>query len=168
MGAVTRFKEEDMVILAFWLRRVLDTHCGGACVWIDVGQHVRVGGHEVDLLIKCQDTGCMGHPEGRQKSIIVELKESDLGKVFEQALERRPLADYVYAAINLPVNDILTWMAGHDLAEEAVKAGVGIISTRDNVVIFRAYSRGASRWAETKAKTLTLLKYIPAGVENSG
>ena len=166
---MARFKAEDLHVLAGWLQDIIRRHCGYInYIRVVVEHHRRLRGHEVDLLVTCWEVDFEGNQRGRKKTILVELKENKLEEVLEQALARRPLADYVYAAVNLPAADILSWMARHGLAKDVLAAGVGVVSIRDNLVLFRSYSRQNVNWAEASSKITTLLSYIPIGGESSG
>jgi len=48
---------------------------------------------ECDVLLRCST------PFGRERWIEIELKDRDLAKVLSQAVERRPLADYMYVVV---------------------------------------------------------------------
>ena len=169
---MARLHREDFWVYAKWLRDIIERHCGYyGSLSLEISHHRRFRGREIDLLVVCvkvEETG-VGVIEGKRRTIIVELKENDFRAVLEQALERRNLADYVYAAVNLPIADILNWMASQkSLAEEVLSAGVGVVSIRDDAVVFKAFSRQKLDWAAVRSKILTIMDYIPVEAGNRG
>jgi len=83
---------------------------------------------EVDVWLRC----------GNGTTVIVELKENDVGKVVQQAIRRRSLADYVYVALNMDVSSIIRCLRNY---LEIFQYGVGVVSTKDEVVVIRSYRR---------------------------
>ena len=132
---------EDMGLYAKWFRDLIHYHCGfrkpSISDYLAIRQHARMGGHEVDLFVKCRSG------KGRLKTILIEFKELDVPTVVNQALERRGLANYVYIAVDMSVPDILGYFKSrNDLAKILFDNGIGVISMEDNLILVRAYSRG--------------------------
>lgn len=77
------------------------------------------------------------------KSMIVELKQTDLPKLIEQVLKRRILALYTYAVINLPPRKVLRWLGQHpDMFQKILDNDIGLISIEDEQPILLLESHG--------------------------
>ncbi len=134
---------EDKLILAGWLRSILSRH---SVERFTLKLHQRSRKHEYDVVITDMDKG---------KTINVELKDSDLLRVMEQAIYRTDMFDYVYAAINLPTYMILGLLRGYS---GLLDHGVGIASVWDDIIVIPAYN---DRYKQEARRYKSLLKYIP-------
>ena len=147
---------EELVLLPKWLELVVGYHCSDSYhdpnkYPIEIELRKKVQGFETDLIITCKS--------GRRTVRIgFELKESDLYKAVSQALERRALFHYFYIVLNLHAHSILTLLKGHQHTEEALSNGIGFISSIDNCIVIKSYTR--ANWRESKSYTYTILSYL--------
>jgi len=131
MGLTIKYRE-DLVLLPSWLLEIVKLHCSKGFLSLEypiyIRNHVRDvhSNLELDLVITCG-----------KKRIVVELKEADLAKVVEQIGRRKLLGDYAYIALNLRVHDIIGALRNYS---KLLEHGIGIVSTRDNCIVIRAYS----------------------------
>ena len=76
------------------------------------------------------------------KSMVIELKENDIVKAFDQALKRRNLALFTYVVINLKPAYLFRLLVQYHLGilKEAVNKGIGLISVAGGnpVLLLRA------------------------------
>ena len=99
---------------------------------VDVYVHSRIRGHEIDALILFTKK----ISSIRRYSILLELKEHDMGKLVKQLLKRRKFATWCYGVIDLGPNDVLhilfnnKWMLGEMMAH-----GIGLISMYGDIPI---------------------------------
>ncbi len=159
---MVRLHKEDLQLYANWVRSIIARHCKSPLYldYIEVSHHERLGKLEADFVIKCENDS------GRIVKIIVELKETDLGKVVKQAAERREKADYVYIAVDLKVDEILGWLGSSPgLAKRILENGIGVVSTIDDVIVFKSYHKSRLHYAERRA---TLVPYLEKTVEAEG
>jgi hypothetical protein len=77
-----------------------------------------------------------GHDRPKPITMLCELKEADCSVVARQALERRHLADYCYVVVDQPAHVVMENMK-HEIPDLLSK-GVGIVSAKDNSIIFRS------------------------------
>jgi len=150
MGFILKY-QEDLSLVPRWIKVLISRHCSNSIAWpgypdrkpVEIATHRYKGGYEIDAVIYCEG-----------KTIGIELKETDLSKALQQAIERRKLFDYFYIAIDLHVSTIMLMLRSY---KEFLGHGIGIVSTRDNAVIIYSYSKG--HLAESKRYT-DLLDYM--------
>jgi len=137
MSFTIRYKE-DLLLFRDWFRELIRLHFSESSFWagvkypIEVRSHVRMlDNTEVDLMIS-----------NGKVVVIVELKECDIQKAIEQALERRRFADYIYVSLDLHTYTILKMLRNYD---QALKAGIGFISAKDECIVIRAYPQRRQR-----------------------
>jgi len=126
MGVEVRFRE-DWFIFSKWFRDVLREHLD-IDKPISIDMHVRtlnVG--ECDVVVR----------QGR-KTIGIELKQREYIKVIEQAIKRRDSFTYMYVALDLHVHEVLGILRKY---RHALDYGIGFISTTDDCIVIRSYSR---------------------------
>jgi len=150
-----RFRE-DLLLFRDWLVELITTHCIES-VWGVEKVRPRIDTHiallnrrEIDVVISCGG-----------KRICIELKESDLQKAVEQAIGyiESGACDLAYIAIDLSVGGILDYARRRpDLFEKMFDHGIGLISARNGVTVFRAFHRkDASR---RYTNVINLLSYL--------
>ena len=131
MSFTVRFSE-DLLLFSNWFIELIRLHFLKDGIWnlnkhpIEIKSHVRtLDNHEIDLMISDGET-----------VVVVELKKYDMETVIKQALARRRYANYIYIALDLPTYFIINYLKKHP---EVIRAGIGIISARDNCIVIRAY-----------------------------
>ncbi len=85
-------------------------------------QHFRVGGIEIDLY------AYFTTKSGVERTVLIELKDSDFPKLYEQLLSRVHMANYVYGSINIPAYEILHNPHWRKLLMDLFQRGVGMIT----------------------------------------
>ena len=147
---------EEWVLLPRWLKAVILEHCVDSYrdpsnnpIMIEVRK--RVQGFETDLIVTCKSG---------MKTVRIgfELKENDLYKAISQAMTRRGLFHYFYVVMNLRVHVILTVLKGHQYTEEALSHGIGFVSSMDDCIVIKSYSK--AHWHESRSYTYTILAYL--------
>ena len=148
--------KEELQLLSWWLRKILFTHCYDSYenpsennIVIDMRKKVQ--GYETDMILTCKSGS-------RTVRIGFELKESDLYKAVSQAVERRALFHYFYIVLNLHAHQILTLLKGHAGTEKALSIGVGFISSTDDCIVIKSYSK--PNWRESESYSYTILAYL--------
>ncbi len=138
-----------------WFRDIILYHClkeyeSGK---ITVDRHVKVHGVEHDVLVSCEG-------ERAKKTIAIELKDSDLEAVINQAIKRAGTATYAYAVVNLPIASVFRILKAYPekYLNEIFSSGIGLASGYDNIVIFYSYSPGKRQYS---TEHLSLLKWLP-------
>ena len=131
---------EDLLLFSRWFREIIGRHGFGN---FRVETHKHVKGLEVDVVVY-----------GKYGTIGIELKDSDYGKVIQQAVERAEYFTYMYAVLDLPVRSILSILRTY---KEALEYGIGFASSFDDCVVIPAYSKHKH---EAK-RYVGLLQYIP-------
>jgi len=133
---------EDLVIFSKWFRDVLIEH-------LDIYKPIIV-----DMHVKTLNVGeCDVVIKQGNKTIGIELKQRDYGKVIEQAIKRRDNFTYMYVALDLHTSTILSILRSY---LQALEKGIGFISTMDDCIVIRSY---AKRKDEAK-RYKTLLEVI--------
>jgi len=130
---VVRFTE-DLAIFEDWLRELIQMHFSPS--WehypLNISTHVQTPyGRECDLIISNK----------KGTSVLCELKDWTVKDTLQQVIVRRPCFDFAYAVINQPTYQILNMLRkmGKERLERILSLGIGIISSRDNVILVRSY-----------------------------
>ena len=128
-----------------------------------VYRHVMINKLETDAVAVCTT------PEGIERWVGFELKESDIGKAIIQAKLRRKYFDYFYIIINLRTKTIVDFI----LSEKDYLNKIGFVSAFDNVVVYssRFQKREEIRVNEKvkrleEVKELPLVKFLNEAVRN--
>jgi len=133
---------EDLLIFSKWFRDVLVEH-------LDIDKPI-----SVDMHVRTLNVGeCDVVVKQGSKTIAIELKRKDYAKVIEQAVKRRDSFTYMYVAIDLPAYAVLAILRKY---RDTLDYGIGFISTMDDCIVIRSYSR---RISESK-RYKTLLEVI--------
>ena len=155
---ITIVNKEELVLLPRWLFVVAQHHCDyflGS--YVSSGNRIQIGvrrvvrGFEVDLVLKCRSGS-------RDVSVGFELKDSDLSRAVEQALVRRGLFDYFYVVVYLHSHSVLAALKGLGNVEKALASGIGFISSLDNSMIIKSYSRGKTDFSKGYNKIISYLR----------
>jgi len=85
-------------------------------------QHLRVGGIEVDLYAYFTTRS------GVERTVLIELKDSDFTKLHKQLVDRVLMANYVYGSINIPAYVILHDNYWSKLLMDLYHMGIGLIT----------------------------------------
>ena len=118
---------EDLFMFSKWFRDVLVEH-------LDIYKPVIV-----DMHVKTLNVGeCDVVVKQGNKTIGIELKQRDYGKVIEQAVKRRNSFTYMYVALDLHANTILSILRSY---LQALEKGIGFISTMDDCIVIKSYKR---------------------------
>jgi len=157
--AIIRYRE-DLLLYSKWVREIIAIHFsehGSLYVIytdelqrkpIRVDTHVRmINNIEVDVVIT-----------NGKKSIGVELKENDYDKAIKQAIIRRRYFDYMYVVLDMSVHSILEILRRKRYSE-VFDYGIGFVSSSDDCVVIRSYSR---RRSESKRYSTLLDKLYGA------
>jgi len=142
-----RYKE-DLLLFREWFVRVLLWHCDSifsAKPVVDT-HVVTVGRHEIDVVVNC-----------RGKRICIELKEVDIARAVDQAINylENLGCDIVYVALGMHIDTIMDYLrTNQELAKKVFEHGIGIVSAPDNCIVFRAFQR---RTASTRFLSLVEL-----------
>lgn len=144
---------EDLLLFSDWFKELLKLHFFKDGLWnmnkhpVEIKSHVRtLDNVEVDLMIS-----------NGEIVVIVELKKYDVETAIKQAMTRRHFADYIYIALDLPTHTIVRMLKKH---QEALKAGIGIISAKDNCIVIRAYPQSKHKKKVTENRIDTELNIL--------
>lgn len=125
---------EDLVIFEDWLRKLIELHFSPS--WehypVMVNTHVRtLEGDECDLVLYNK----------KKTTLLCELKDWTVEDTLNQVVKRRGSFDFAYAVINQPVYQILNVLRkmGSEKLSEILSLGIGLVSSRDNVILVRSY-----------------------------
>lgn len=144
---------EDLLLLPLWMRKALSYHYYPLSSYlpIEIKNHVYVlEGFEVDVMVflsakrykpvKFNTLFDVEVTEPKysviKRKIIFELKETDLVKALDQAVDRRRIADYIYVVLDLSTPSIMSWLRSN---LDLLKYGVGVISAKDNTIVIPSY-----------------------------
>ena len=105
----------ELELLDDALRVIEDVHGFSLCNYV-LG--VRHGGPEIDVVAYFKTRS------GKERTVILELKETDLPKLIKQLISRKHLGNYVYGVIGLPPYEVVSWI---DI-DRVKQLGVGLIS----------------------------------------
>ena len=85
-------------------------------------QHVRMDRLEIDLYAYFTTVS------GVERTVLIELKDSDFPRLYKQLVNRRYLANYVYGSINIPAYVIFQVKRYRQLFHDLLEMGVGLIT----------------------------------------
>ena len=148
---------EELALLPRWLKQIVSHHCSSSYSEpnkhpIEIELRRKVQGFEVDMVVTCKSGS-------RTVKIGFELKTwSGIDKAASQAIERRALFHYFYIVVDLSVMSILGILKGRSWGEEVLRHGIGIVSTSDNCIVIKSYSK--ANWAYSKSYVYTILSYL--------
>ena len=149
--------EEDLLVLRDWMISVLFWHCRDILeTKPKIDTHIYMPNkREIDVVINCKG-----------KRICIELKRMDIFKAVDQAIGylESDYCDVAYIALNWDVDVIIDFFRRNlELAKKVFEHGIGVISARNNIIVFRAFEKtSASR------KFLNLLELIRQGGSDGG
>ncbi|RLF08492.1 MAG: hypothetical protein DRJ60_00075 [Thermoprotei archaeon] len=126
---------EDLAIFNSWVREVIEIHFSPSWSYypLVISTHVVTPfNHECDFVISSKK---------KNVSVLCELKDWTVEDTLNQVLERRSYFDFAYAVINLPTYHIFNGLRklGKEKLNEVLSKGIGIISSKDNLVLIRSY-----------------------------
>jgi len=126
---------EDLAIFNDWVREVIEIHFSPSWSYypLVISTHVVTPfNHECDFVISSKK---------KNVSVLCELKDWTVEDTLNQVLERRSYFDFAYAVINQPTYHILNMLRkmGKEKLDKMLSLGIGIISSKDNLVLIRSY-----------------------------